>query len=208
MQKIENVILDLGGVILNIDYNLTRSAFERLGVADFDEMYSQQNANILFRNLEKGLIDDEDFYQQLNQITGLHLSHSQIDEAWNAMLLDFRESTLSFLNELKSRCNLYLFSNTNHIHIRAFRNIYHQKNRPHPFDDYFIKAYYSCEIGYRKPDINAYEWLLKDISSDAGNALFIDDTLQNVVAAQDCGMKALHLQPIEKLENLDWDLFI
>ena len=42
MQKIENVIFDLGGVILDIDYNLTRTAFEKLGVVNFDEMYSQE----------------------------------------------------------------------------------------------------------------------------------------------------------------------
>ena len=56
MQKIENIIFDLGGVLLDIDYNLTRKAFEKLGVADFDEMYSQATADKLFQNLETGKI--------------------------------------------------------------------------------------------------------------------------------------------------------
>ncbi len=41
MPDIDAVILDLGGVILNIDYHLTRKAFEKLGIKDFDSMYSQ-----------------------------------------------------------------------------------------------------------------------------------------------------------------------
>ncbi len=48
MQKIENIIFDLGGVLLDIDYNLTRIAFEKLGVIHFDEMYSQANADQAF----------------------------------------------------------------------------------------------------------------------------------------------------------------
>lgn len=53
MKNIENIIFDLGGVLLNIDYNLTRSAFEKLGVDKFDEMYSQASADTLFQKLEK-----------------------------------------------------------------------------------------------------------------------------------------------------------
>ena len=54
MQKAEAIIFDLGGVILDIDYNLTRQGFEKLGVQNFDDMYSQSAADKLFRNLEMG----------------------------------------------------------------------------------------------------------------------------------------------------------
>ena len=67
MQKIENIIFDLGGVLLDIDYNLTRIAFEKLGVVHFDEMYSQANADKLFQKLETGAIADEAFYEEMNR---------------------------------------------------------------------------------------------------------------------------------------------
>ena len=35
MQNTEAIIFDLGGVILNIDYHLTRKAFEKLGIHHF-----------------------------------------------------------------------------------------------------------------------------------------------------------------------------
>ena len=129
MQKTENIIFDLGGVLLDIDYNLTRSAFEKLGVADFDEMYSQATADKLFQKLETGKISEENFYKEFNRCTGLYLSDEEINKAWNAMLLSFREHSLSYLETLKSRFKIFLLSNTNNIHLNCFYQIYHQKER-------------------------------------------------------------------------------
>jgi glucose-1-phosphatase len=53
MQKTEAIIFDLGGVILNIDYNLTRNAFAKAGVRNFDEMYSQTEADEFLTGLTK-----------------------------------------------------------------------------------------------------------------------------------------------------------
>ncbi len=150
MQKTEAIIFDLGGVILDIDYNLTRTAFEKLGVKNFDEMYSQSGADQLFSNLETGKISEEDFYNEFNKCTGLQLSPAEINQAWNAMLLDFREESLLFLDQLKTKYTLFLLSNTNHIHIQEFNKIYHKKKREKPFTAFFKKAYYSCEIGLKK----------------------------------------------------------
>jgi putative hydrolase of the HAD superfamily len=96
MQNPENIIFDLGGVILDVDYNLTRIAFEKLGVIHFDEMYSQANADQLFQKLETGEISEDLFYKELNRCTGLNLSPDEIRKAWNAMLLSFREKAWSF----------------------------------------------------------------------------------------------------------------
>lgn len=207
MKKIKNVIFDLGAVLLDIDYNLTRSAFERLGVSHFEEMFSQKNADQLFQQLETGHIAEEDFYTSLNERTGLHLSIPQITEAWNAMLLQFRENSLTFLETLSKKYRLYLFSNTNFIHMRAFHEIYHQKDRAHPFNDYFIKAYYSCEIGFRKPDPTSFQWILNDVNIAPEETLFIDDSIQNIIAAKESGMEVVHLLEGMKIEKLDWGNF-
>src|SRR5665213_1837028 len=116
MQNIENIIFDLGGVLLDIDYNLTRAVFEKLGVTHFDEMYSQANAGKLFQKLETGSIAEEEFYKQLNHSTSMNLSPEEIKEAWNAMLLTFREDSLQFLDQLKGKYKIFLLSNTNKIH--------------------------------------------------------------------------------------------
>ena len=202
MKNFKNIIFDLGGVILNIDYNLTRKAFEDLGITDFDEMYSQANADKLFQNLETGSISEEDFFVELNNRSGSELSPLQITNAWNAILLDFRESSLELLTAIKAKYKLLLFSNTNFIHLQEFHKIYHQKERLHSFNNYFEKAYYSCEMGARKPDENSFRHILEAENIDAENTLFIDDSIQNVEAAKAMGFQTVHLTKGLYLENL------
>ncbi|MEO6838559.1 MAG: HAD family phosphatase [Ginsengibacter sp.] len=202
MEKIENIIFDLGGVLLDIDYNLTRNAFQQLGIIDFDEMYSQAGADQLFQKLETGKISEPDFYKELNSRTGLHLAPEEIRKAWNAILLDFRESSLQFLDTIRSKYKLFILSNTNHIHLISFNKIYLNKKREKSFEKYFDKAFYSCEIGLRKPDEICYEWVLKETGIDPGKTLFIDDSEQNIDAAKKVGLQTIHLKAGKYIEDL------
>jgi glucose-1-phosphatase len=202
MQKADAIIFDLGGVILNIDYNLTRIAFEKLGVRNFDEMYSQSGADILFSQLETGKISEENFCNELNRCTGLQLSPTEILQAWCAMLLNFREESLAFLDKLTPRYKLFLLSNTNHIHIPEFNKIYNNIERGKPFNDFFDNAYYSCEIGLRKPDAECYNWVLQKENLVAGKTIFVDDSIQNVEAAGLAGMQTILLEPGKYIEGL------
>jgi putative hydrolase of the HAD superfamily len=202
MQKFKNIIFDLGGVILDVDYNLTRIAFEKLGVIDFDEMYSQANADKLFRKLETGEITDDIFYKEFNGCTGLHLSDEEIRKAWNAMLLSFREKSLQFLERIKPKYKTYLLSNTNYVHIAAFKETLHQQIGVKTLEEYFDQAFYSCEIGLRKPDPACYDWVLKNVEIEPAETLFIDDSLHNIEGAKKAGLQTIHLLPNVKIEDL------
>ena len=105
---VKNIIFDLGGVLINLNYQLTRKAFEDLGVEDFDAFYTQHKANPLFENLEVGAIEPEAFYEALREATGLTLSNDQLETAWNAMLLDFPIVRLLWLDQIKSKYNICL----------------------------------------------------------------------------------------------------
>ena len=202
MQKFKNIIFDLGGVILDVDYNLTRIAFEKLGVIDFDETYSQSNADKLFQKLETGEITDDIFYKEFNRCTGLHLSDEEIRKAWNAMLLSFREKSLQFLERIRPKYKTYLLSNTNYVHIAAFKETLHEQIGVKTLEEYFDQAFYSCEIGLRKPDPSCYDWVLKNVDIEAAETLFIDDSLHNIEGAKKAGLQTIHLLPNVKIEDL------
>jgi len=202
MKNIENIVFDLGGVILDIDYNLTRQAFEKLGVCHFDEMYSQANADELFRKLETGKITEENFYKELNNWTGLNLTPQEIETAWNAMLLSFREKSLRFLDQINNKYRLFLLSNTNFIHMAAFKKIFHLSPRSKAFDEYFNKAFYSCKIGFRKPDAICYDWVISETGIQPEKTLFIDDSVGNTEAAKRAGMQTILLDRGTKIEEL------
>jgi putative hydrolase of the HAD superfamily len=194
---VKNIIFDLGGVIINLNYQLTRKAFENLGVANFNDLYTQHHANPLFEQLEVGAIEPEAFYEALRQATGLTLTNSQIETAWNAMLLDFPVERLLWLDQIKNKYNIYLFSNTNAIHYKAFTTIYAQTAplvglNPN-FNHFFKTAYYSHTLKQRKPAVAAFEAVLQDAKLDPAQTLFIDDTISNIEGAQKAGLQTLFL---------------
>ena len=194
---VKNIIFDLGGVLINLNYQLTRKAFEDLGVQDFDAFYTQHKANPLFENLEVGAIEPEVFYEALREATGLTLSNDQLETAWNAMLLDFPVERLLWLDQIKNKYNIYLFSNTNAIHYKAFTSIYAQTapliGLNTDFNHFFKTAYYSHTLGQRKPELAAFEAVIQDANLDPAQTLFIDDTISNIKEAQKAGLRTIFL---------------
>jgi FMN phosphatase YigB (HAD superfamily) len=194
---VKNIIFDLGGVLINLNYQLTRKAFEDLGVEDFDAFYTQHAANPLFENLEVGAIEPEAFYEALREATGLTLSNDQLETAWNAMLLDFPIERLLWLDQIKNKYNIYLFSNTNAIHYKAFTSIYAQTapliGLNTDFNHFFKTAYYSHTLGQRKPELAAFEAVIQDAKLDPAQTLFIDDTISNIEGAQKAGLRTIFL---------------
>lgn len=194
MQGIKHIIFDLGGVILNIDYKRTEQAFTALGVKDFSSLYSQFNANPLFEDLETGRVENDAFVTAMLPYLPEGTTPEAITGAWNAMLLDFPLARLQLLQQLRQHYSLYLLSNTNAIHLAAFNAIL-QKSRGIPsLDEFFDKSYYSHQIGYRKPEREAYQVILDENNLQPAETLFIDDTLPNVEAARELGIQAIHLQ--------------
>lgn len=202
MAELKNIILDLGGVLLNIDYDRTEKAFNELGFEQFKKMYSQYSADAVFAKLETGKISNDSFYEYMIQAADGIIKQEQVTHAWNAMLLDFRITTLDFLTTLEKRYSLYLLSNTNAIHLAAFREILTQQTGLASLEDYFTKAYYSHEVGLRKPNEDIFEFVLKDEGMQASQSLFIDDSYNNVATAKHMGFKTHLLLPGEKIEDL------
>ncbi|RYY64917.1 MAG: HAD family phosphatase [Chitinophagaceae bacterium] len=204
MPELKNIIFDLGGVLLDIDYGKTKSSFEELGFNNFDEMYSQYSADRLFSDLETGSISNQHFLDHLLTANKGNITGPQITSAWNAMLLHFRLSSLEFLEKLAGTYKLYLLSNTNSIHLEAFNQIFIKETGKASLDSYFTKAYYSNRVGLRKPNEDIFEFVLKDAGIEAGETLFIDDSYNNIETAKKMGFKTHLLVPGEKIEQLEY----
>ena len=182
MSEIKNIIFDLGGVILNLNYQATTDAFEKLGVKNFENLYNQKEQTELFNNFEKGLISTEKFISQLQQAAAL--SKKQIINAWNAMLLDLPKERLEFILSLKSNYNTFLLSNTNEIHIECFENQLSKKNHLSLFNNCFDKIYYSCRMKDRKPNVSCFKKVLRENNLSPKETLFIDDSIQHINTAK------------------------
>lgn len=202
MKGIKHIIFDLGGVILNINYQLTYTAFGELGVKDFTSLYNQFKGSALFDDLETGKVGRADFLGEMKKHMPEGVTDEQIIAAWNAMLLDFPLRRLQILQQLRQHYGLYLLSNTNEIHLEAFNKILQESRGIPSLAAFFDKAYYSHLIGLRKPEKEAYQFVLDENGLDPKETLFIDDTLPNIEGAKLVGLETIHLLPPKTMAEI------
>lgn len=196
MNSIKNIIFDLGGVLLRIDYDRPIEEFRKLGLPVDESFYSKKKQSPLFDDLEMGKISVEDFRNEVRKKTNRPLTDEEIDQAWNSILLDYPKERMEMLYELKNHYRLFMLSNTNAIHLPAFYNILQNDYDKNIFAEVFERCYFSHEIGMRKPHADIFNLVLQENNLTAGETLFIDDSKQHVEGASKLGIHAkwLNLQ--------------
>jgi len=193
LNHISTIIFDLGGVVLNLDSQRSLKSFAKysgLSEKDIYAMFIDDNWSYAF---ERGEISAATFRNEVRKSLKTEHSDQQIDDSWNAMLLDLPPSRLTLLAGLRNRFKTMVLSNTNDIHIVAFDKIVANATNGGTIDDFFDKIYYSHILGMRKPETEIYKYVIKENNLDPAATLFIDDMEKNIAGAQSCGLKTLHL---------------
>jgi len=190
--KIKNLLFDLGGVIVDVDLDLSVSAFKDLGFGNFEDIFTQIKQTSLFELFETGRIPAQTFRNELRKYKN-HVSDSQIDAAWNAMLGPVPPVYIELISNLRKNYKTFLLSNTNIIHIDflfdRLRGLYGENT----MEQMFEHMYLSYEIGLRKPNPESYQFVLDNAGIVACETIFIDDLLSNITAAKNMGIWAYHL---------------
>ena len=201
LKDIKNIIFDLGGVLLKIDPQKTIEAFGRLGMEQLVGEKGLSYDHEIFYRMEQGQISPDEFRNGVRKLLTERVSFQEIDLAWTAMLLDFPEIRVELVKKLRKNYRIYLFSNTNAIHVEKFHSNFRNQ---HGFEvsTLFEKDFYSNEIGYRKPSPESYQEIIRISGINPAESLFIDDSLPNVEAAIASGLKGLWLEPGQKVEEI------
>ncbi|MGV3636536.1 MAG: HAD family hydrolase [Flavobacteriales bacterium] len=190
----DTILLDLGGVLIDVDYHATARAFRALGHPDFERLYSKAQQDHLFDGFETGALSPPQFRDRIRQLFDPALSDAVIDANWNAMLGTIPAERIDLVKRLKQRYQVLLLSNTNAIHVPAFEAIIAREHGITDFKQLFHGAYYSCEIGLRKPEAPSFLHVLERHNADPSRTLFIDDSIQHVHGARHAGLHAEHLE--------------
>lgn len=198
----KNIILDLGGVILNVDYNRLVETFASYGVKDFDKIYTQKNQVDIIDRFEEGKCSIEEFRDGIRELVKMDLSDSQIDNAWYSMILDLPKERIQLLGMLKLKYKLFLYSNTNELHINYLRETLTKEFGFDIFQTLFNKAYLSNEIKRRKPHSESFSWVCNDAGILPEETLFIEDTLHHIEGAKKMGLNTYWLTNGETLIDL------
>jgi len=202
-KPIRNIVFDLGNVIIKIDPDLTIRKFKDLGVVNFEEMYTILRQTDVFDHLDTGKITLPEFRQIIRKSSQSNISDSQIDDAWCAMLLDFPEENVFLLQNLRAEgYKLFLLSNTNEMHIDYYAKYLKNRFGRDLLTGLFDRVFYSHEIGFRKPNREVYEYVLKSERLKPAETLFIDDLEHNVIGARKTGMQGYHHRKEDRIVDL------
>jgi len=190
----KNIIFDLGGVLLKIDAQQTIQSFRDLGMPDLIKPGGWGYNHQVFLDMEAGKLTEVEFRNGIRDLLPQHANDEAIDNAWCAMILEYFPERIELVRKLAKDHQVYLFSNTNSIHVRHFQQLF-QKTFAHSLSDLFVKDYYSNEMGIRKPAIESFEYVLNDAGLNPKETLFIDDSNENVESAKKTGLSTIWLKP-------------
>lgn len=194
LTNIKNIVFDLGGVLLNLDFDASIRAFQKLGLDSEVVNRQQAYADPVFYELETGKTTPDKFRKKVRQILkNPEATDLEIDDAWCAMIRDIPAKRVDMLKKLAKNYDVYLFSNTNAIHIKRlhkeFGNIYGID-----FPSLFVKDFYSHEIHERKPDLASYQKVIELSGIIPGETLFVDDLEKNISGAEMADLKTFWLK--------------
>ena len=196
MARIETVVFDLGGVLVDWDPRyLYRKIFTGKGeMEDFLATITTTEWHI-----------EQDRGRTMEEATAIlisrHPEHKREIEAyygrWDEMFGGPIEGTVDILRELHERgWPLHALTNWSAETFPVARETY-------GFLSWFDEIVVSGKEGMIKPDKNLYAVLIQRTGLDPATSVFVDDSLPNVAAARDLGFTAVAFQnPTQLREEL------
>lgn len=184
---IKALILDWGGVlgednnraaarILAEKYCLDKDALRKDFSESEDEYYTVKDNDEFYKRMyDKYGIPSYELKKELNNVP-----------AWN--------DNFGFIVSLKSRgLKLCILSNQMQLRTEAIR----KDNDLSVFDE----AFFSSEVGFKKPQMEFFEFVLKRTGLKAIECVFVDDQVINVKAARTLGMNAIQYKNFEQFKK-------
>lgn len=202
MKGIKNVVIDLGGVMIDLDRDRCVRAFERLGLNGMDRMLGLYRQEEPFLSVETGRIPVSEFYDGLRSMTGRDVSDRDFELAFEEFLVALPVERLAALRAMRARgLRLYMISNTNSVMYDGWiKRAFMQEGMR--VGDYFDGIVTSFAEGVCKPDPRLFETVLRRYGLEAAESLLLDDSEANCEAARRLGMEAIRIEGGRTLLNV------
>jgi len=202
MRNIKNVIFDYGNVIFQIDFRKTQHSFTELGINNVESFFAHTGHDPLFDEFEKGDISAAEFRNGIRKITACpHLTDTEIDQAWNTLLIGVPPGNHETLLKVKNRYRTFLLSNNNEIHYSWILNYLKDEYQLESNEGFFEKDYYSHLMGMRKPDKDIFEFVLDTHKLNPSETIFIDDSPQHIKTAKNLGLQTYLMTGEDSLQK-------
>jgi len=183
--RIEALLFDLGGVLINIDFNLAFAHWQPLSTLSLDAIRTRFRFDHAYEQHERGEISADSYFAHLARELCLRHEPDAIARGWNAIFCGEIAETLALVQAARAHLPCYAFSNSNLTHQAAWSGMYPAVVQA--FDRVFV----SSDIGLRKPERRAFEHISQAIGVPASAMLFFDDLADNVAGARAAGLQAV-----------------
>ena len=200
-KNIKNIVFDLGGVLIDLDFKSAINGLQKAGFANVKEQLQAFDREGIFQKFEVGEISADEFRAAIRENAIVTLTDTEINNLWNLMLLEIPREKLELILDLRSKYMVYLLSNTNSIHWDyVCKNAFNY--RGFRVNDYFVETFLSFEMHLAKPDKAIYKKMLNDANLLPEETLFIDDSEANCKAAAEVGIHAHHYHIDDDLSKI------
>ena len=201
-KNIKTIIFDFGGVILDIDPQITIKEFQKMGFKDVAKTNSKEFIEDIIRKFERGIYTPEVFRKKLRAFLELDVSDQKLDDAWNALIYDIPAERIEVLEQVKKNYQMLLLSNSNEIHYDLYVRDLQLRFGYREFDELFDKSYFSFDVHLSKPDPEVYEFIMNQHDLKPSETLFIDDNEENIAAASKLGLKTYLMAKPERVRDI------
>ncbi|MFX1304327.1 MAG: HAD family hydrolase [Promethearchaeota archaeon] len=210
LYKIKHFIFDFGGVLIEKTFVLKNL----LDIIESDLNISiprDENSYIrkIRRSLSSGRISSHEFlekifdkyYYPFQKKNGALPPKKVNVEYYIELWFDLYSQVTNISSEMaeiierlhQADYSVSLMSNTHDIHAKS--------NLLRGFYDIFDNIFLSNEIGFIKPDMEKYKYVLKKLDTKPKKCIFIDDKIQNLVPARELGIIVIRFESFEKFKN-------
>lgn len=189
------IIFDLGGVIIDVDFKRVFAAWAQTAGIDAAPLHRRFEADEVYQRHERGEISAAEFFEHQRRQYDLPLSDQQFLDGWNAIFGGEIAGIETLIRRAARIAPCYVFSNTNAAHQAYWEPVLADTLK------HFEKIFVSNELGERKPDASAFLAVCNAIGVAPADALFFDDTDENLHGARDVGLQAVKVGGIEDVEQ-------
>jgi putative hydrolase of the HAD superfamily len=186
-------LFDLGNTLIKLAYERVLANICREATCTRDELIEILEDAGGYRDMERGAVTFWEFYEHVSDRSGYRGSIRDFHAIWS----DFFDGPILGMEELleriRAKYRVAFLSNSNEVHAelipKKFSTLFQK-------DDRFI---FSHRFKVAKPDPEMFRRALEVIGTLPQHVVFVDDLLENVIAARSVGITAFQFIDAAKL---------
>jgi len=181
-------LLDLGNTVIKLAYERVLENLCKDAAISRDALVELFEKPGSYRDLERGAITFDEFYDFLRDRAGYRGSLHDFRTIWTDFFDGPMPGIEEVLDRVRERYRVAFLSNSNEVHAEVIPRQYAGLFRK---DDRFV---FSHRFKCAKPDPEFFSRSLEVVGALPQQAVFVDDLLENVLAARSLGLRAFQFR--------------